>query len=240
MPLICGEQARGALVAAQVTLSIGGSSRSLRDLPQLHSETFLKIGWFVPDVLRRRVPKMRFPVLSICIALMAFVAPGQALSAQVNGSSLTNVVSQQTCPVRMAAPTRSRNTLHLSFRNSSSKKIRGILFGAAYYDRNQVVHVIQVLADEHRIIQPGVVKTGDLDIRYWRNADFTAWSAWPSKILFTDGSSWQMGPNAMSCVATYRRDDRQPRMLLASDLHLDAPVEMVQAAEGEAGGGSDF
>jgi hypothetical protein len=180
---------------------------------------------------------MRSSVLSICIALLAFVAPGQALPAQVNGSFLTNVVSQQTCPVSMATPTRSGNTLHLSFRNSSSKKIRGILFGAAYYDSNQVVHVIQVLADEHRIIHPGVVKTGDLNIRYWRNADFTAWSTWPSKILFTDGSSWQIGPNSLSCVATYRRDDRQPRMLLASDLHLDAPVETAQVAEGEDGGG---
>lgn len=178
-------------------------------------------------------------LLSVLFALVMVVMPGKSLTAQSDGAYRADAVSRPTCPVSMATPARSGNTLHLKFRNSTSTKIRGILFGAAYYDGNQVAHVIEVLTDEHRIIRPGVVKTGDLNISHWRSTDFTGWAAWPSKILYTDGTSWQIGPNAMGCVVSYWRDGQRPRTLLASDILPHAPVEMEQGAESGGGGGSD-
>ena len=174
-------------------------------------------------------------VVSLALAILA--TSSRSVHAQ-DDAQFTYAVSRVTCPVNLASPTRRGDTLHLLFRNASGKKIRGILFGAAYYDGNRQAHVIQILSDEHRIIPSGIVKSGDLNISYWHRTEYAGWAAWPSKILYDDGSSWQIGPKSMTCVASYWRGGQPPRSLLASEIHLDAPVEVAEESEGTAGPGS--
>jgi hypothetical protein len=174
----------------------------------------------------------------VSIALAMLATSSQSVRAQDN-AVLTDVVSRATCPVSLAAPTRRGDRLHLLFRNTSSKKIRGILFGAAYYDGDHQAHVVRILTDEHRIIPSGVMKSGDLNISYWHRTEYAGWAAWPSKILYDDGSSWQIGPNSTACVASYWRSGQQPRALLASDVYAKPPVELAESGEGAVGRGSE-
>jgi hypothetical protein len=173
----------------------------------------------------------------VSIALAMLATSSQSVRAQDN-ALLTDVVSGATCPVSLAAPTRRGDTLHLLFRNTSGKRIRGIMFGAAYYDGDREAHLVHILTDEHRIIPSGAVKSGDLNISYWHRMEYAGWATWPSKILYTDGSSWQIGPKSMNCVASYWRDGEQPHALLASEIYISPPVQVAEASEAAVGPGS--
>jgi hypothetical protein len=111
-----------------------------------------------------------------------------------------------TCPIQLKYLLLKNNRLHFEYRNSSDKVLQGIVFGLAYYDSVQDPHRVSVVGGVDRRLAPGKWWKSTLDISYWRNSGYAGWTLWPAKMLFTDGSIWQMGHEKDACNVVNWRD----------------------------------
>jgi hypothetical protein len=103
------------------------------------------------------------------------------------------------CAVRFSGMAVHNNRIDFAFANSSNRTIQSIEFGAAMYDSSEHLHRVQVLGDVHKRLRAGQQATYDLNIKPWKNSNYAAWMLYPSKVMFTDGTSWEMSPDHASC-----------------------------------------
>jgi hypothetical protein len=103
------------------------------------------------------------------------------------------------CAVHFSGMAVHNNRIDFAFANTSDRTIQSIEFGAAMYDSSQQLHRVQVIGDVHKHLRIGQQATYDLNIKPWKNTNYAAWVLYPSKVEFTDGTSWDMTPAHASC-----------------------------------------
>lgn len=138
------------------------------------------------------------PRPSLALALVFMLSPSRVLAAQASDRKpLTTPTA--TCPIQLKLLELHRNHLQFEYRNSTDKLLQGIVFGLAYYDSVQDPHRVMVVGGVDKRLPPGKLMRSELDISYWRNSGYAGWTLWPSKILFSDGSTWKMGNESTAC-----------------------------------------
>jgi hypothetical protein len=105
----------------------------------------------------------------------------------------------EACAIQFSGIAVHNNRIDFAFANSSNRTIQNIEFGAAVYDRAQQLHRVQILGDVHRLLRTGQQATYDLDIKPWKGSHYAAWMVYPSKVIFTDGTAWEMESDHASC-----------------------------------------
>jgi len=134
----------------------------------------------------------------------------RSLTAQGSGRKPLSTPGA-TCPIQLKNLLLKNNRLHFEYRNSSDKVLQGIVFGLAYYDSVQDPHRVSVVGGINRRLLSGKVWKSTLDVSYWRNAGYSGWTLWPAKMLFTDGTVWQMGHESNACsVVNWRQKQITP------------------------------
>jgi hypothetical protein len=151
---------------------------------------------------------MKYIALCSTVIAVAFAASFTASTSAetptptVQSSKMTNA----TCPVVMAKLQMKDNAaLIFEYENATKKDIAGIEFGAAYSDAVQEPHRV-VVTGGWKNLRAGYSRFSALNIKYWRHTNYTGWMIWPSRILYKDGSSWQMGKENDSCGMEVWRD----------------------------------
>jgi hypothetical protein len=135
--------------------------------------------------------------IPVVIALIAVPSATSLSAAQPKPAFLD--AQNPSCAVRFAGMSVHNNRIDFAFSNSSDRTIQNIEFGAALYDSNEQLHRVQVVGDVHKQLRAGQQAKYDLDIKPWKKTGYAAWMLYPSKVLFTDGTSWEMTPEHASC-----------------------------------------
>ncbi len=134
-------------------------------------------------------------------------ASAVSTSAETPAPQGSKVISA-TCPVVLAKLQMKDNAvLVFEYENVAPKDIAGIEFGAAYFDTVQEPHRV-VVTGGWKNLRAGYSRFSALNIKYWRHTNYSGWTIWPSRILYKDGSSWQMGKENDSCGMETWRDRR--------------------------------
>jgi hypothetical protein len=141
---------------------------------------------------------IQVPRLLPALALALLLSHPRALTAQDSGRKQL-ATTGATCPIQLKFLQLHKNHLEFEYRNSSDKVLQGIVFGLAYYDSVQDPHRVVVVGGINRLLRPGKLWKSQLDVSYWRNSGYAGWTLWPAKILFADGSTWQMGHEVNAC-----------------------------------------
>jgi hypothetical protein len=102
------------------------------------------------------------------------------------------------CPVELTQLRIHDNKLIFRNRNSSGQYIKKIALGAAYLDSGNVPHRIDVQGG-WKDLHAGFVLDSALDIKSYRKTGAEGWVIWPEKVLFSDGSLWQINHATTNC-----------------------------------------
>jgi hypothetical protein len=129
-------------------------------------------------------------------------------TSQAEGSP----ASQLGCPIQFAYIMWATPTFRVRVLNGSGKDIQGIKFSVAYYDSVEDLHVIPVDWGMH-----------DLLSSLWQNTPNMGWVIWPTKILYTDGSRWEMSENTVNCHMVKWNDKRKPVPTLPASAITQSP-----------------
>jgi hypothetical protein len=142
--------------------------------------------------------KFAKPIFLIAVLSLLFAKAGL-----LSGQSTTRVSISSSpgasCPVHLDSLSVRHDKLSFVYRNTTDNTIRGIDFGAAYFDPVQDPHLVRVDGGFNKLLKSGRRTRSSLDIRYWRNTGYTGWLVWPQKILYTDGKIWEEGQERASC-----------------------------------------
>ena len=136
--------------------------------------------------------------LSLAAAMTLTLSPTRTMTSQAPGR-IPLPRSGAVCPIQLKTLQLKSNHLRFEYRNSSDKDLQGIVFGVAYFDSVQDPHRVVVIGGIDRRLRAGQLYKSQLDIGYWRNSGYAGWTLWPAKILFADGSTWQMGHEVNAC-----------------------------------------
>jgi hypothetical protein len=93
--------------------------------------------------------------------------------------------------------------LNLKFTNSTTKMITGIKFSVAWMDAVGDIHSVSEMPISDSKLKPAAAKKLS-----WRKpvVPISAEKGWlvaPSKVLYDDGSIWQMSPSERGCFGQY-------------------------------------
>lgn len=155
---------------------------------------------FVTDRAPMKYTALCTTVMAAALAA-AFAVSTSAETPTVRSSKMTNA----TCPVVLAKMQIKDNSLVFEYENAAATDIAGIEFGAAYFDPVQEPHRV-VVTGGWKNLRAGYSRFSALNIKYWRHTNYAGWTIWPSRILYKDGSSWQMGKENDSCGMEIWRD----------------------------------
>ena len=158
-------------------------------------------------------------LLPACFAL-AFVVSTTG-SAETHKES-TSSVPAPSCAIRFSSMSLHNDRIGFSFANNSEQTIQGIEFGAAVYDSVQQPHRILVDGGIRRRIHSKQLVSYDLNIKKWKGTGYAGWMLWPSKVLYTDGSTWEMGSDHSACGVEHWLD--KPLRPSASPVEVLAQV----------------
>ncbi len=111
----------------------------------------------------------------------------------------------------------------LKIQNDSGKDIKGIKFGAAYYDSVEDPLVIPVDWNLYNLIGAGKSAAAAWDNTVWHSTAAIGWIVWPTKILFTDGTRWEISENTIQCNGTYWKDKKGHPLAAKPSLLTQAP-----------------
>jgi hypothetical protein len=131
--------------------------------------------------------------------------------------------SNQACPVELSQLRIHDNKLIFRDRNSSDMYIKKIAFGAAYLDSANVPHRIEVQGG-WKDLHAGYVLDSALDIKNYRKTDYTGWAIWPEKVLFSDGSMWQIDQATGSCGLETSKSNKEDVAYVPLQILNGAPV----------------
>jgi len=123
---------------------------------------------------------------------VAFVGNSFAQAPQPNSQS------NQACPVQLTQLRIHDNKLIFRDQNSSAMYIKKIAFGAAYFDDANVPHRIEVQGG-WKDLHAGYILDSALDIKNYRKTGYSGWVIWPEKVLFSDGTLWQINQASQAC-----------------------------------------
>ena len=130
------------------------------------------------------------------------------------------------CPVELSQLRIQNNKLIFLDRNSSGTYIKKIALGAAYIDNANVAHPIEVDGG-WKDLHAGYVLESALDIKNYRKTGYTGWVVWPEKVLFNDGSIWQINHATTSCgLQAWKGNQPEP---------TQPPTQLLSSLAGSAG-----
>ena len=163
--------------------------------------------------------------LSLAAAMTLTLSPTRTMTSQAPGR-IPLPRSGAVCPIQLKTLQLKSNHLRFEYRNSSDKDLQGIVFGVAYFDSVQDPHRVVVIGGIDRRLRAGQLYKSQLDMGYWRNSGYAGWVLWPSKILFVDGSTWQMGHESTACsIVNWRDKQITPPSLPAAVLNMPAEAQ---------------
>jgi hypothetical protein len=174
---------------------------------------------------------MNFSLLRTCgLAVAALVVCTATLTAETPQRKL---IVDRACPVRLSNLSIHPSKLDFRYLNATDKDIAGIEFGAAYYDSVQEPHRV-VVTGGWKGLRSGYRRESGLNISYWRTTNYSGWTLWPSKILYKDGTTWQIGTDVVSCGIESWNEKQLHRAYTPSQIMTLQPTDMTAMAANEA------
>jgi len=154
-------------------------------------------------------------LVSLTAAAFALAIPGSSLAQSVPANQ-----PDQTCPVQLTALRIHDNKLLFRDKNKSDLYIKKIAFGAAYLDADNVPHRIEVQGG-WKDLHAGYTLNSALDIKNYRKTGYSGWVIWPEKVLYKDGTLWQISQDDQSC-------GMQTTNAVKDDVPM-VPAELIEA-----------
>jgi hypothetical protein len=136
----------------------------------------------------------------ISIRRLVFAVTIAAASAVIASAETPKAVTNldPVCPVQLSQLSILDNKLIFRNKNTSGVYIKKIALGAAYFDSAHVQHPIEIEGG-WKDLHAGLVLDSALDIKRYRQTGYAGWTIWPEKVLFSDGSLWQIDHATTSC-----------------------------------------
>ena len=165
---------------------------------------------------------------SVCSLLLAATFAAAFAGASFAETPRHAARSNEGCPVQLSQLRIHDHKLIFRDTNSSDHYIKKIVVGAAYVDSENVAHRIDVEGG-WKDLHVGFALDSALDIKHYRNADSRSWVIWPEKVLFSDGTLWQIDQDSASCGLENRNANKQD----ASTVSVPAAALSAQPVMGE-------